>query len=291
MPDASGVLAKPASSSEKAMTEPEKKRIAGQGLRWATGLALGAVVLLLVLWVPAWITVVVFSLVAALGMWEYSRLALPQTPALENAAAMLAALAAPLASLAGAATVAAALGLGILLICLASFRSRDELAHINGRVLKRGFGLAYVGGLFACLMLIFLQPQGRLLFLFLVASVVAADAGAFYTGHLWGKHKLAPRISPGKSIEGLAGGMVLATLVGGAFGLLAFEQIGLWWGAGLGLAMAVSSAMGDLLESLIKRTAGAKDSGTILPGHGGLLDRVDGLVMAGPVLLLYLSLL
>lgn len=117
--------------------------------------------------------------------------------------------------------------------------------------------------------------------LFVFVLVWAADVGAYFAGRAFGRHKLAPAVSPGKTWEGVAGGLlaVAAVLVAGAF----------WFHRPLlpllvlGLAAAAVSVVGDLLESLVKRQAGQKDSGALLPGHGGVLDRVDSLLAALPV--------
>lgn len=118
--------------------------------------------------------------------------------------------------------------------------------------------------------------------LFVVAVVVASDTSAYMAGRLIGGPKLAPRISPGKTRSGALGGFVGAVLMGGGIALLSglgSTHMALVWGGILG----VSAQLGDLAESAMKRALGVKDSGTLLPGHGGLLDRFDGLVVAAPV--------
>jgi phosphatidate cytidylyltransferase len=121
--------------------------------------------------------------------------------------------------------------------------------------------------------------------LHLICIVVATDVGAFAAGKTFGRHKLAPSISPGKTWEGLAGGVLAAAVVSWSFSpFLVFPhtQLGALL---LGMVLAVISQAGDLFESWIKRRAGVKDSGSLLPGHGGILDRVDGLSFAAPVYL------
>lgn len=134
----------------------------------------------------------------------------------------------------------------------------------------------------AVLALLWLRHQptyGRETIIWILACVWATDIGAYFVGSTVGGAKLAPSISPSKTWSGLAGGMVAAAVAGAACGLL--------FGAGstivlalLGAAIAIVSQAGDLLESAAKRRAGVKDSGSIIPGHGGLLDRVDGLMAA-----------
>ncbi len=135
------------------------------------------------------------------------------------------------------------------------------------------------------------QDGGPVLLLFLLILIWSADVGAYFAGHRWGRHKLAPRVSPGKTREGVYGAMASALLCGVFL---------VWWlGTGLGQAPLVLllclvtmlySVVGDLFESLLKRRRGLKDSGTLLPGHGGMLDRIDSLTAAAPVFLLGLTL-
>jgi phosphatidate cytidylyltransferase len=123
--------------------------------------------------------------------------------------------------------------------------------------------------------------SGPQVVLWLVLLVIAADIGAYFAGRSFGKRKLAPRVSPGKTWEGALGGLAAVALVawGGAvhFGLASFEPVA------FGCAVGIFSVIGDLTESMFKRAAGLKDSGAILPGHGGLLDRIDSVTAAAPL--------
>lgn len=123
--------------------------------------------------------------------------------------------------------------------------------------------------------------RGPFIVLWLVLLVISADIGAYFAGRRWGRRKLAPRVSPGKTWEGALGGLVLVALVafGGAshFGLQALPTVI------FGAAVGVFSIIGDLTESMFKRAAGLKDSGVLLPGHGGLLDRIDSVTAAAPL--------
>lgn len=128
-------------------------------------------------------------------------------------------------------------------------------------------------------------PDGRWLTLYLLGVVWAADTGAYFAGHRWGKTKLAPHVSPGKTWEGVAGGLVavfVLALTAGVFGWgFAGNELVEW--VGLSLATAFVSVFGDLFESRAKRAAGVKDSGTLFPGHGGVLDRIDAYTAAAPL--------
>ncbi len=128
------------------------------------------------------------------------------------------------------------------------------------------------------------DEQGVYLVLTLLAVIWSADIAAYFVGRRWGRRRLASRVSPGKSLEGAMGGLVavLATgvVAGFAFGLAGGE---LWLFLILCLATASISVLGDLAESLFKRQVGLKDSGNLLPGHGGVLDRIDSLTAAAPL--------
>ncbi len=124
--------------------------------------------------------------------------------------------------------------------------------------------------------------------LFLFVLVWTADTAAYFAGSFFGKTKLAPQISPGKTREGVAGGLIAVVLLAWVCGTMLWKYEGarlLWW-IGLSVVTAFFSVVGDLAESKLKRIAGVKDSGTLLPGHGGVLDRIDALTAAAPIFVL-----
>jgi len=121
-----------------------------------------------------------------------------------------------------------------------------------------------------------------------IATVSLADSAAYFAGKRFGRHKLAPNISPGKTWEGVLGALAAVTVYGAL--LCYYQQISLWLVVALWLVV-LFSVMGDLVESLMKRQAGLKDSGQLLPGHGGILDRIDGFIPTLPMILLAISLL
>lgn len=119
-------------------------------------------------------------------------------------------------------------------------------------------------------------------FFFLI--LMGADIGAYYTGRLLGKHKLAPKISPGKTWEGVAGGIVAALAMATVAHFWFFRELPLKWALSLAAVMTVLGVLGDLAESALKRGAGAKDAANLLPGHGGILDRLDSLLFNAPLI-------
>lgn len=142
-----------------------------------------------------------------------------------------------------------------------------------------GAGLMYIGAAAIAMMAIFLTPDDGLFYVFWVVLIVAlSDIGGYFAGRLVGGPKLWPAISPKKTWSGTAGGWILAVLAGVILGYFGPEHIGVsvW----ISLAVAIAAQAGDLLESWLKRRSHVKDASDIIPGHGGLLDRVDGLIAA-----------
>jgi phosphatidate cytidylyltransferase len=191
-------------------------------------------------------------------------------------------------------TIAVALCLW-LFACLASPES-VELAARRGSL--GALALIYAANLIAMLVLLFGHNDraagapfdtGRGALLALFAMVFFGDTGAYFAGRSLGRHKLYELVSPKKTVEGGIGGL-LASIGGGAItATWLLPQIPMWHGLLLGALCGLFGQVGDFAESLFKRATGTKDSGHILPGHGGLLDRVDGVLFAGPVLLAYLT--
>ena len=151
------------------------------------------------------------------------------------------------------------------------------------------FPVLFVGLPFAFVVGLRVIPgqNGPDLLLLAMLCVTLSDAGAYYAGSAFGTHRLAPLISPKKSWEGVAGG-VLGSIVGALIGhFWFFQRLPLAHALALGVVLCAAGILGDLAESMLKRSAGVKDSSALLPGHGGVLDRVDSLLVAAPVLYYY----
>jgi phosphatidate cytidylyltransferase len=151
------------------------------------------------------------------------------------------------------------------------------------------FGVLYLGLPLGMLSITRLLPQGEWLIFFLLLVTWASDTGAYYVGILLGRHRLAPTISPKKTVEGLVGGLIGAIIV---------AYVARWWFLPelsgldcliLGTMLTITGLWGDLTESAMKRSVGMKDSGGILPGHGGMLDRLDSLLFTAPVFYYYVT--
>jgi phosphatidate cytidylyltransferase len=196
-------------------------------------------------------------------------------------------------------TVAALIAVAIVTLVAAVFRPselKESLVSVSSTI----FGVIYVALLASCLVGVrmisdsrFATPVSHLaskaLTMFF-AIVIFTDTGAYYTGRTIGRHKLAPRISPGKTIEGAIGGFVMAAVAGYVSKLTFFPEIPLAHCLVLGTIIGIVGQIGDLAESLLKRGSDVKDSGRLLPGHGGMLDRVDSILFSAPVLYFYFRL-
>jgi phosphatidate cytidylyltransferase len=174
------------------------------------------------------------------------------------------------------------------LTALALAMNARNLAHALPRASLLALGLVYVFGCWKCAVLLHVRSPHWLMYALLVNW--AGDMGAYYVGRSIGKRRLAERVSPGKTWEGTAGSLVFSVLVAGAYLMRFIPAISVAQIIVLTLVTNAAGQLGDLSESAIKRGAGVKDSGSLLPGHGGMLDRVDSTLFALPVVYAYLAL-
>ncbi len=170
------------------------------------------------------------------------------------------------------------------LISLRYFKTNPLVVEM---VARNTLGIIYIPLFLSCLVLIRNDTYGIVWIFFLLTLVLAGDTGAFYVGRVFGQHKLCPAVSPGKTIEGAIGGLA-ATLGAGLIFMNCFlKSLPLGPSILFFLSIGVVGQVGDLFESELKRYADVKDSGSILPGHGGILDRIDALLFAAPVAFLF----
>ena len=242
----------------------------------------------LVLWGPPWLLVAVETAIAELGVWEFFRLAEANGCGVARAPGYAFAAALVVASLSSTVSVCllGALVLFLMLLMTWAMLSGRELGGFLGTVSSTMFGVFYVAVPLSLLIWVCLRAGGRIVVLFGLVLVWTGDTMAFFVGRACGRHKLAPQISPGKTWEGSAASLASAILIA-----LLFARIGRGISYGEALILAavlnVAAQTGDLAESALKRSAGVKDSSQLVPGHGGVLDRIDALLFAAPVLWYY----
>ncbi|XCM81565.1 phosphatidate cytidylyltransferase [Kitasatospora sp. HUAS MG31] len=281
----------PAQETPVAQTDqqPRKPR-GGRNLPAAigVGVGLGAVIVASLFVVKVFFLLVVVAAVGV-GVWELtSRLAerkevrVPLVPLIAGSVAMVAT-----GYWAGAQWAAAVLALTGLVVMVWRMGTPPEnyLRDITAGI----FTAFYVPFLATFVALLLAADDGPWRILLFLVVTICSDTGAYAVGYKFGRNKLAPTISPGKTREGLAGGVGLSMIAGA----LLMEYVidgGSWWqGLILGGCAAVTATLGDLAESMIKRDLGIKDMGTLLPGHGGIMDRLDSLLPTAPVVWLLLA--
>jgi phosphatidate cytidylyltransferase len=218
---------------------------------------------------------------SCLAVWELrdglakGKINVPLVPSMVGAITMIAA-----SYVGGGQALTVCFGLtciSVLLWCVAD-GDQSSTRDITGGI----FVAAYVPLLASFSSLLLASPDGVKRVIVFIAVTICSDIGGFAVGVMIGKHPMAPSISPKKSWEGAAGSVVICIIVGVA--TVVVMLAGTWWaGAVLGLSVALAATTGDLTESMIKRDLGIKDMGSILPGHGGLMDRMDSLLLAAPV--------
>lgn len=265
------------------MSESLRKRI-------ATAAILIALLLIVLLAMPAGATVALLTLTILAGAWEWSAFLRMRGPVLRALYVLLVAALLPLAWWGTRDGNELRLVLG-----LTFFWWLMALTWVMFAPHKVGSWAAGIAGLCAlvpawlALARLRMGAQGAEWVLFVLLLVWAADIGAYFVGRRFGRRRLAPRVSPGKTWAGLVGGFAASVpvAIAGCFGF----HLGTGMFVGLCLVAVGFSVVGDLTESLLKRFAGLKDSGTLFPGHGGVMDRIDSLTGAAPVLLLGLTLM
>jgi phosphatidate cytidylyltransferase len=250
-------------------------------LRILSGLVLIVVFFCGIWFLPPWLLLVVAEGVLLLAFVEYARLAEALGARVPRAASAAAAMSACAAVGLGVPLelplVAVLVGLGAIIV-----GSRAPSPGVLGDVAAAAFPVLYLGLPLGTVVALH-ALAGREAVLLLLATIIVSDSAQYFTGRLLGRHKLSPAISPKKTVEGALGGFVLAPIV--------MAALAHWWLPGrttgwvllVGLTLVGLGIAGDLFESLLKRSAGVKDSSALIPGHGGVLDRIDAMLFAAPV--------
>jgi phosphatidate cytidylyltransferase len=252
--------------------------------RLVSGLALFALAVGLVWFAPSWLFLAGALGLAAAACAEYAALARHNGLAGSGVIGGLAALAASasFSRLAADRVLDAILMTAFLataVVALARWRGQQDVLRAAAAELLPVFYIALPVGA----MIVLREERGREALALLMLTIIVSDTAQFYTGRLFGRRLLAPRISPKKTIEGACGGFAAGILLVAAIGAIWLPAVPLWQRSALGAAVVAFGILGDLFESMLKRSAGVKDSSGIIPGHGGVLDRIDALLFAAPV--------
>ncbi len=267
------------------MGKIEKRKV------WA-GLVLVPPILLVIALLPSSALYLLVLLATFLALREYYNLVLPYPKSIERAVGIgLGLILSFIISFGDMREISPFLVILLLVLAILFMATSQDLSSTTSKMGLVLFGILFIGFLLAYVSLIRNRPNGRLWVLFLVVTVWAGDIFALLSGSLLGRHKLYPKISPNKTFEGLAGGIVGSIVVALAFSWLFIPNLKMGSCTLLAVGLAILGQFGDFTESMVKRSAQVKDSGTLIPGHGGMLDRLDSFLFSAPFLhyaLLYL---
>jgi phosphatidate cytidylyltransferase len=269
-------------TKRKDMVEIVKKKI------WTGIFIVPPVILLIVLGPPAALSLMVL-LATFFGLREFYTLALPHAKWIERFAGIGLGLTLSVVSSYG--DVKVVLPFFVLLLLLLSILFLGTSQSLSPTISNMGImllGILYIGFLLSHVSLIRKMADGTEWALFLISTVWAGDICAFLSGSLFGRHKLYPKISPNKTYEGLGGAIVGSIIVALAFALLFIPKLEMRLCVLLAIGLGVLGQLGDFTESMLKRSAQVKDSGSLIPGHGGMLDRLDSFLFSAPFLYYFL---
>jgi len=256
--------------------------------RWITGVAGAAILFALIVYGPPALFDAVLIVLILIGVTEYSRMVFSPADSWERTEVLAISLLIPFAFIVGdTAVVLAIVTLSVLgVFSLYLLRIKDQEFQIIP-VMKVVFGFLYLPLTLSHFILIRHGDRGVLWIFFILVLAFSGDITAFYVGRTWGKKKLLPFVSPGKTEEGMIGLIAGSTICCIVYQQLFLPNLPVVHAAILGFVGSIIGQLGDLCESAIKRASGVKDSGVILPGHGGLLDRLDCLIFITPFVYYY----
>lgn len=256
--------------------------------RWITGLAALPFLFLLISKGGAFLFAVVIVIICILALWEYFRIvfharggaqqgAIPALGYITSCGIIWAAYISSFEMIVGL------IILNLIVCALISLPKFQNDSSVSEIITKQVLGIVYIPLFLSSLILIRNGAGGETWIYFLLFIVFCGDVGAYHCGSYFGRHKLCPAVSPGKTIEGSIGGLAVNLVVGAGFKHFFLPLLP--WGLSLlfFIAAGVAGQVGDLFESQLKRVGNRKDSGALLPGHGGILDRIDALLFAAPV--------
>jgi phosphatidate cytidylyltransferase len=265
------------------MAEFVKKKI-------GTAMVLIPPVVFLIALGPPWVLSLMVLLTTFFGLREFYTLSLPDSKGIERVVGIgLGLVLSVVVSYGNTTVVSPFLVLLLLLLAILFLGVTQNLSSTISHMGMMLFGILYIGFLLSHICLIRNMTDGKKWVLFLIITVWSGDIFAFLSGSLFGRHKLYPKISPNKTYEGLVGAIIGSIVVAMAFALLFIPKLEIGFCVLLAIGLGVLGQLGDFTESMLKRSAQVKDSGSLIPGHGGMLDRLDSFLFSAPFL--YYSLL
>jgi phosphatidate cytidylyltransferase len=258
---------------------------------WMALIMVPPIILLIALGPPEILHLMVL-LATFFGLREYYNLVLPRSRRVERAVGIgLGLILTTIVSFGNTKEISPFFVLVLLILSILFMATSKDLSSTISKVGMTLFGILFIGFLLAHVSLIRNMTNGRLWVLFLVATIWAGDISALLSGSFFGMHRLYPKISPKKTYEGLGGAIVGSIIIALFFSSLFFPHLERMPFVLLAIGLGIFGQLGDFTESMLKRSAQVKDSGTLIPGHGGMLDRIDSFLFSAPFLhysLLYL---
>ena len=268
----------PNSEFKRHMAKIEKKKV------WTALIIIPPFVLLIALG-PSILFTLMVLITILLGLLEFNNLALPQSRQIQRLTGISLGLILSILFVYGEArSFSPFLVLTLLLLCVLYMATAEHLSSVISNLGITLFGIFYIGFLLSHIILIRNQTDGRAWVLFLIITVWAGDIIALFSGTLFGRHKLYPKISPNKTYEGLLGAIVGSVVIGLLYASLFLPYLNKGVCILVTIGMGILGQLGDFTESMIKRSAQVKDSGSLFPGHGGVLDRIDSFLFSTPFL-------
>jgi len=256
--------------------------------RWLTGLALGVVLLLIIIKGSLELLAVVVTLAVVIGIWEYNGIVFGQGFRKEKVESLIFAVLIPLVVFLGnSQLLVALLAFAVMTVFIVFLWKVNETSFDVSAVAKVIFGMVYLPLLTSHFIMLRKLDGGIYWIILVLAISVIGDTVALYVGKSLGEKKLLALVSPGKTVEGTIGLIIGATIASGVFGYFLFPDIAMVHFLVLGLVGGIVGQLGDLCESAIKRNYGKKDASSLLPGHGGLMDRMDSLIFVAPFVYYY----
>lgn len=256
--------------------------------RWMTGLVLAAVLLLIILLGPLEVLALVITLVIVVGIWEYNSIVFGHGFLKEKIESLTFAILIPVIILFGNAQLLIALfAFAVIVVFMVFLWNVNEANFDVSSVAKVIFGMVYIPLLTSHFIMLRKLDSGIYWILLVLVIGIVGDTVAMYVGKSLGRSKLIPLVSPGKTVEGTIGLIVGATIASCLFGYYLIPGISIIHFLILGLIGSIIGQLGDLCESAIKRNYGKKDASALLPGHGGLMDRMDSLIFLAPFVYYY----